>query len=295
VLLAAALAAGAAATGEDYEIRFLRPARVGDRYRLVADSLEELTITRMLGQRSEPSRTSKIAGQLDAEARVLEIDTRARERTVRLVISDFSATSGEGQRETLPRGTVVTAALRGQETVFVRDDGPLGRLTIAALRTLVSLDGGETTDDDVLGTTRRRVPGDRWPVDAQAAARDMLESTVPVDPSKVQGTVKLERVEETGGEPCAVVSAEMRVEGYAPPLPGGTPDSLRLVWSELTLQMLEALPLDPRRPAPFVTVGISLSATFRGIAGEGMEMEVRLEGRRGLRRDVLVVEQGPAT
>lgn len=209
----------ATASAEDYQIKLVRPVKIGERYALVARGTQEqhMTIT-VAGQRTPP-KDEMMSIALTAKAVVLVVSAGGSEMKTRFTVTRLTNTAGARAAEVLPAGTIVIAERVGSKTAFQVAGAPATHDVAQALGVVISLDSdGGANDDTVLGTKERKKVGDSWQIDAAAAAADArTRSQLQVDAANITGKATLADVLKDGLKVTAVI--EMKHVGI--PLPPG--------------------------------------------------------------------------
>jgi len=235
------------ATAQEYEIRLHRPLKVGQKYGVstTAHLSRSMTITAEKGLFG--GQNEEFSVELECVVTVLEIDDKGRETKVSMAISKCVKIKGENKKDLVPKDAVVVASQKGRkEQVFTIGEEPLGAEAQEALGSVVSLSKGGATDDEILGTKDRKKVGDRWNINAAAAAKN-LETEMPgIQEKNITGTTTLEGVVKVGGIECLKIAAEMTIE--IPPIEGevaaAMPEGLKVSKSTVEMRCVGVFPVD---------------------------------------------------
>lgn len=244
ILAALAFAAPALMADEDYVVRLTRPKKVGDRYRLDAKgtSRERQRVT--VGDRSPQDDEKELSVHLVAEAKVLAVDARLEASRIEYRIESCRKSSSGKTEDVLPAGRTVVAESRGGETVYTLDgDQSPSAETVEALKVVISAhDPNTPSDDEIFGTRERKRVGDKWGINAAAAARDLSKKGLSVSAEDVGGGAQVNRVRTVDAVKVLDVSVHFRAEKLAIPLPQG----MRLEKASLEADFTGIVPADPQ-------------------------------------------------
>jgi hypothetical protein len=236
------------AAGDDYVIRFTRPAKVGDRSRV-----------EMTGTTRERERIT-IGGQVQKEEKdlavhmiavesVLAVDSSSTPSRVEYLVQTCQRTSAGKTEELLAAGHKVVAETNAEgDTVFTVDGDPALEDIAKALGLVISIHRPSSpTDDDIFGTKERKRVGDTWNIDSAAAAADLSKTGLMVSAEALKGTVSLTGVRSVDAVKALDVTAKLRAEGFA--MAGGDlPEWLQVEKSSLAGDLKVLVPADPDAP-----------------------------------------------
>src|SRR6476660_3415875 len=125
-LVALALIAGSARADEKtYQIKFVRPPQVGQKYTMTAEgALTRRTTISASGQ--QVSSTDEEYGvHLEGTVEVLAVNKDGEEGKVACTVTKCTRIAPEGEEEIAPAGRVITATGGKEETTFSIDQGVL--------------------------------------------------------------------------------------------------------------------------------------------------------------------------
>lgn len=208
---------------EDYEIRMTRPAKVGDKYEMIASGARTEKVTMLVGGKVAKADGRSMTAKLEATVTVQEIDSLKREKKINLVVSKcVAATEGAAnEEEVLRKGAQVVAQLQGKEKEFLVDGEAASKDIAGILDLFISFPTTPTTDDDIFGTKERKKVGDSWPVNKAKAVEDLSDEGMSVKAEDIKGSTKLEKLAVVDGVQCLHLSAKLDIGKLSAPLPPG--------------------------------------------------------------------------
>jgi hypothetical protein len=222
-------------TDKDYEICLSRPLTVGQEYRFSATGrISNRTTLKIAGQSLNPEN-QEFSVECEAAAKVLAVNAQGEATQLSLSQVKCVRTDGSEKKSLLPDGAVVVAEAKADQDVFTVNGAPPAQEAQAALDLVINLGKGKSSDDEVFGTRQRQKVGDRWPVNAEAAAKD-IQKIAKVAKDDITGSVTLEKVVKVGDVDCLQIAGEMTVSNFAPPTPPDAPPAnvtLRILFSGL--------------------------------------------------------------
>ncbi len=209
-MLGLALALAPAAFGRDYEIKFERPFRVGQEFGFTATGQVTYAIT-AVSDKTPKKKTQEFAYEVEASAKVLAVDKIGRPTRLSLTLTKCTRTEGKETTDLIEKSTSVIASAKGpDERVFEVKGKSAPAALKDVLKAAVPLSGGGPSDDEVLGTKERKKPGDRWNLNAEAAAK-----------SAIQGTATLDQTVRAGGVDCLLFHCVVTMKRVPFSLPEG--------------------------------------------------------------------------
>jgi hypothetical protein len=243
-LLALTAAASALPANESYVVRLTRPKKVGDRYRVDVKGANKERQRVTVGGQLAGNEEKELSVHLIATATVRAVDARSNPSRIEYRIESCQMSAAGKTEEVLPAGRMVTVENKNGEAVFTSDgDRPLDSLTQEALKVVLNARAPDSpTDDDIFGTRERKRVGDKWGIDADAAARDLSKKASAVSPADVKGSVQLDRVRTVGSVKALEIVAHLRVERMNIPTPEGT----KLEKATMEADLTGLVPADPQ-------------------------------------------------
>ncbi len=281
--LVIALLAVTCAAAEDYQIKFHRPPKVGDRYLVTATGATETTTTPIIAGQKQPPDVTGFTAEVEAVEEVLTVGETGDATKLRLTINKCIIESKDGHEETIPAGTVITGTLHGGETLFEIKDGKLSATASEVFALLFDLDEGESTTDEVFGTKERKKPGDSWPINVDAGARDLIHDGIEVSPADISGSVSLLDVREYKGQKCLELMARCRV-GRLKPAWDDLPAGLEVAEAALIIQFSGLFPEEVPLELVKTSMTLEMTARLEGTPGpEGQKAELLILGKKSAR------------
>ena len=283
-LLILAATAGADAQ-ETYTVKLTRPLRVGWRMQMWSEASQEMTLTIMMGGRSEQVESSKLSVTFESLATIVEVDGDGRAILVTHKVRASELIHDGIPSEIVAPGTKVTARRGHGQTIFEVDGQRVDPSVQQALELVAGLDTDGATDDELFGTKQPAQVGKEWPIDTEAVAREFQRYTSKkVRAEDVSGTGKLVDFTEQDGVPCQIIHTRLTARNALPGA-GLLPPGVQLKKAKLAVHMYDLLPLDDRRPVLGEAMSMDIEVVFTGRMGErGVAMDARvaakIEGRR---------------
>ena len=260
ILIALLVYVSALSAADDDVIRFTRPSKIGDRFRLDAKgtSREQERIT--VGDQVQKS-DKDLSVHLIAAATIQAVDSRADATRIEYLIESLQKTSDGKTEEVLAAGRKVVAEADAEgHTVFTVDGDPALEDISKALGVVISAHTpGAPQDDEIFGTSGRRKVGDKWSINNATMATFLSKSGLKVAPENLKGTVSLDGVRTVGAVRALALTAQLSANGMALDLP----EFVRLEKSTMTGEYKALLPADPDVPN-YLPSKITMQITFKG-------------------------------
>ncbi|HEY6007548.1 MAG TPA: hypothetical protein VIU40_04435 [Geobacteraceae bacterium] len=270
-----------AAAAQDYEIRLDRPVRAGERFHVTASGSEEEKSVITVGGELLRDDRENFTIDFDAVMTILEVDAQARPTRAQFSVTKCIKTEAYDQRPLLPPGAVVVAAVKDREEVFTVNGAPVNREVGKGLGLIITLSKGGATDDEIFGTRSRRKVGERWGINAELAARELLDFKLKVAKEDLRGSTSLEQVVREGDRDYLLLAAEFSVARVIPELPPG----VVVEKSHVDMKFSGKYPLATVSPAVEESMDMTMGFLARGkTAPEGAEIVVESRARQRLQR-----------
>ena len=243
-----------------------RPCAIGDRTSHSSHGTQDRhTITTAPPQPRESS-TEHMEVTYTAIHEVLEITPAGRPRTLLLRIDRLTTDDGSGPQEQFKPGTLVTATVDGDRTIYRLGreelDGTLSDALDLAGAKLPSL--REPSEDAVFLNHIPRKPGEKWDADAKRLA-DAIEATSPfiIDPITSSAHIRFDGPVVENAIPALATTATFSIS------PGSFRNNpaARLTGSLLTSTTERIHPIDPALPLLKESIDTSMKLVQRTIAG----------------------------
>jgi hypothetical protein len=140
-----------------------------------------------------------------ADATVLEVRRDGRIAKESLAIDNSLVRKDGNTKQLVPKGTMVVAAAEDGNQVFRMNGQPVDKEIDDALSLVISLDAGETSDEDVFGTGESRRLGESWAINRASAVNWLREAHVQVDEEHLRGRAAAVRRVAIENEDCLVM------------------------------------------------------------------------------------------
>jgi len=242
LFLALLLPVSALSAADDYVIRFTRPSKIGDRFRLDAKGTTRESERITVGGQVQTDEKD-LSVHLIAAATVLAVDSQSNATRIEYVIQTCEKTEGGKTEQVLAAGRKVIAESDAQgKTEFMVDGDPALDDISKALGVVISAHTpGSPTDDDIFGTTERKKVGDTWSINTRTAATYLSKAGLGVSADNLKGTVSLDAVKTVGGVKALSLTTHMSAEGMTMELP----EFLQIEKSSMAGEFTSLVPVDP--------------------------------------------------
>ena len=242
LFLALLLPVSALSAADDYVIRFTRPSKIGDRFRLDAKGTTRESERITVGGQVQTDEKD-LSVHLIAAATVLAVDSQSNATRIEYVIQTCEKTEGGKTEQVLAAGRKVIAESDAQgKTEFTVDGDPALDDISKALGVVISAHTpGSPTDDDIFGTTERKKVGDTWSINTRTAATYLSKAGLGVSADNLKGTVSLDAVKTVGGVKALSLTTHMSAEGMTMELP----EFLQIEKSSMAGEFTSLVPVDP--------------------------------------------------
>lgn len=155
---------------------------------------------------------------LTAQCKVISVTIDGQEKEKQIVIRNFQLHTSTDTFDVMPTGTKVRCWFSDSGSVFTVDDAPVHD-TVAALLSNVVLGEGGSRTGDVLDATKPVTLGQTWKMNVKAF-RKVLGKDQSKLMKKLDGTVRFSRVDSTGAQPTAIVTARAEAPSFSIKVPG---------------------------------------------------------------------------
>lgn len=263
-------------TAQDFEIKLIRPVKVGERYGVQSKAANEQHMTITADGQAMPPNDEVISTVLTAKAETLGVTPGGRECKTRFTVIKFVKITGDKTEDALPPGTVLVGerpnAKTYTKTQFTIADAPVAPDMAKLLGMVISLENDQGVNDDVVfGTKEPKKVGDTWPVNYKAAALDFTaKQNILVDPANISGTATLVEQTQNGLK----ISANMEMKQIGFPLPPG----MTVTSSAFVAKFSGVFPVDVTKRAVSSSMGIEGKVEFAGKSnGKDLAMVMTLK------------------
>jgi len=200
-----------AAFADQYNIKLVRPEKVGDKYIFSGTATQFDEIKTSQGLNVLKQTKSFFSGQLETKVHVLPSNDNGGRTKLRLVVSKCSVIDGSLEKELLKPGTEIISQLQEGEEVFTINNKPVPLAVENILAQFFSFGNSNITDDDVFGTKEAKKVGDKWPVRSDQMAKMLAEDGVIADLDKINGNTTLEKIIEVDGVKALHITGNVEI------------------------------------------------------------------------------------
>ncbi len=283
VLALPVCAARADDDGETFEIRLDRPSKVGEKYG-VSSLVATKTISKITTQGEAQARTVRdsVGIHLEGEIEVLAVTPRGAELKVACTVSKCTVTDGDETHDVIPAGKVIFAEWKDDKTVYaVKLDGgktaPIPERLAGLLDDVLRISNPDDRGNDaVFGTKEKQKVGAAWPVNAEAAVKELEREGMKVAVDDVSGSTKLAEKTKAGGSDCLKIETKFKAEN-ASGAGKGPAREMTLEKGELSVSVTTVMPVDPALPPVSDTGVLKVKSVLKGKNPEGKAMTVEVE------------------
>lgn len=254
------VARGAPDTNQ-YDVRLLRPASVGDAYSMEATchQTEKMKVVRD-GQEVK-SKTVEFSLDLATGVRILEVNKTGNATKFSLSVTHFFKTQGEAKTAVIPKGAAVVGYVDDNGYGFTVNGRPVDQETQQALCAVIQLGkGGRWSDDEVYDPKGPQKVGKSWKINSAVAARNLAKTGINVQVDQIIGNATLEQVAEIEGTPCFKVRGEMSIKGMLAP---SIPD-FRVESGEMHMAYSATFPMDITKGRLQESQEMKMTCSMRG-------------------------------
>jgi len=209
------------ALAEDYEVRLLRPAKVGQTCRESATGTQKQKLTVTMNGQVAQEKTDEFTIEFESEITVLEVDKNGEvsKESHSVIKCD---TVRDGARDVLlAPGSILVATASETGTKFEAQGGPVAPNIAQALELVISVDKDGETDDQMYGTRERRKVGDTWPINPEAMASNLRRHKAEAQKENVDGTMTLAGLIKVGEVQCLDVRGAITFKNVGVPMGPG--------------------------------------------------------------------------
>ncbi len=263
---------------KDYEIKLVRPPKVGMKYSITADgAVERKTSFTIAGQKAGDEETDTFGIHLEGTVEVLEVNKDGEEGKVACKVTKCTRITAAGDAELVPAGRTITAIGGKQDTTFALDQGTLSEEAKDALDLVLRMGEDDGYNDDrIYGTKQRQPVGGTWEVDAKAASDEAEADDVHFKPSDITGSLKLEKLETIDGVDCLRITGTTDIKRLTSKAPKGmtfTKGSLKAHYSGV-------YPLDQKTMPLVESMSVLHNAAYTGKNAGGQNVSAETTARR---------------
>ena len=260
-----------ALAADDYPVKFERPSKVGDRYKLTVTEKQTTEQSIKVAGASPPKQSRELTVTLTGDVKVVAVTEKGRVTKVECAVGKLEVTPAGGQpQEPIVAGKVLVAERVGKKKVLSVDGQPVAPPLQQVLNDLLSVDQTDGPGDDAqFGTPDRKKPGDAWDGNADAMRDGAAEAGVPVKKDGASAKIRFTEVKKLDGADAGVFQCDMTAQidpaGPMPDLPPG----VKLESGSMKANNVTVLPLDPTAKGRGDTSDVTIEMTMSGDAPNG--------------------------
>ena len=267
----------------EYDVKIARKIDVGAKYTLTADGALLRQVTLTTGGRAKRQPDEGYGIHLEGTVEVLALDSLGEEAKVSCTVEKCSRITSDGEKELVPKGSVIIAEGKGKDTRFsLKDGAELPKEASDALDLAISLDtGDEYNDDELFGTGEKQKVGGSWPVNRERVSKDAGRVGVIVKPENVEGSFKLDGVEKAGDVECLKLSGTLKMKKLErkDDEDDGLPEGFSVESGSMEAKYGGLFPVDPSVGSLAESASMTFVTKVKGKGGAGGDEDVTLESR----------------
>lgn len=254
-----------------YELTLGRGIKEYDQYLLKTTYDQQTRTSYYSDNLMRGDTTDNISIILTAQCKVISVTVDGQEKEKHITIRDFQLRTNTDTFEVMATGTKIRCWFSDSGSVFTVDDIPVHD-TVAALLSNVVLGEGGSRTGDVLDAKKSVALGQTWKMNVKAF-RKVLGKEQSKLMKKLDGTVSFSRIDSTGAQLTAIVTARAEAPSFSIKVPGADAPMTGSLVAEFSYEV----PLDNRFPP----VALSTATTQNYIAVQGLnKLESRVFTRR---------------
>jgi hypothetical protein len=246
------------AGAEDYQIKIVRPDKVGDEYTTSITASVSQTFQKNLYDDDDSKKTDSFTAACQGNLKVLAVDEKGKFATrIRFQVDSMT----KNEKELYPEGTVIIAKIVEKETTFEIDGVSPDDEHEAVLQALLNLTApnGITNEDETNGTDKSQKVGDTWPINADKLKKELGgRDGNPSIASQISGESKLVSIKDVSGTQAMVIKSTVTANGVKKDLPDGSSISDGKITSDITA----VYPVDPALPIISLQTKVSMTLTM---------------------------------
>ncbi|HBC87789.1 MAG TPA: hypothetical protein DCZ94_12615 [Lentisphaeria bacterium] len=209
----------AMAAAQEYGIKFDRPHKAGDKYKLIASGTDSKESSVFSNGEMVKSANQLIAINFEGEITILEVNENGRTTKESITVEKCLLRLNGQESSPLEKGTVITASPKGTKTIYEINGQPIDKTLGEALSLVEKVYTGALSDDEVFGTKEKKKAGDTWSINTDKIPEDIKRHGMIADQKNISGSTKFEKVEKSGDIECLSLSGEMTIKDFSFPVP----------------------------------------------------------------------------
>ena len=233
-------------TGPAYEVKLVRPVKVGDRYTYVADAMVVSSMTAVVSGRTHTIRPRNVSIHFEAVEQVLALSDTGEPSKANYTVTRCTKREGKQESPLAHPGQVLTVTAGKWRPRIEIDSNDMTIENELLLRVVVPLPRLKgISADDCYGTANPQQVGAAWPVNADALARLISNrEAVTIKKKDVSGAVKLGGLKEVDGVPHLLVNGKTMIQHWIPD-PTDVPEGAKFVSGTAEIKFTKLVPVDP--------------------------------------------------
>jgi hypothetical protein len=274
------------ASAEDFAIQLHPPIAVGQRTRVTGTSRTVMDMTFTINGKDAQQEKNEIY-RFAVTVEVLAVGKKQNVTEAMFTIHELTKETGGPATPLLAEGELVIERIEKGETIFEVRGHKLPKEVSGLLGHALRVRSDETpSDEEALGTLKRRSLGETWPINPELLAQvmNLQENASLLKPQDLSGTVKLADKKLLGNVPCLELQVDFEIRNPTFPLGEAVP-GLTATMPSLKTTLSQVLPVDAAARVGEATLRAEGSLLLRG-AVKGMP----ITGRALIRSEVLTQE-----
>jgi len=214
VLVSAQAAAPASGT---YKVVLNRPFAKGDSYKLSVDvKVRSEGTTGIDGMEGAQGGVEEGSGSFSGTVRVMDVNPIGEPTIFMIHVEKAESKTGDKPDPVKLAGVDVGISFPSGKPRYVRRDSQPINKDEETLLSMAFTPPRGISPDDILGPGKEVKPGDTWPVNKEALAKeisgDVKDPKKGMDPSRIDGTVTFLGIETWEGLPCLHLTAKVSIK-----------------------------------------------------------------------------------
>ncbi len=204
--------------GQEYEIRFNRPAKIGQTCLYEGEMSQEQSQKVDIDGQPKTDKQSKISAKIKGKVEVTAVTKDGSIQGIKIEIVDWQLQSSAGEIPGPKPGDIVEKNAGETKQFSIKGNALTGPVA-EALGQFFSLhtETDKDMDDLVMGPGKKVKVGDSWPINSELGAKDLADKIhSSISPEMIKGQTKLDAVEGSTQK----LSAHIAVDASGMQMPG---------------------------------------------------------------------------
>lgn len=246
---------------KQYMVALMRPAETGDTYLMQATCRQTERIKRIRDGQEEGQKNIEYYLELEADVRILEVDTTGYVTKFSLSKINFIETQDEDKTTLIPKDSNVMGYIDDTGMEFTINGNPVSPEIFQLLAAVIQLGkGGRWSDDEIFDSEELQKVGDAWKINSAVAAKHLAKTGINVQMDAITGTATLEEVTKIEDAPCLKVQGEMHIEEMSTP---SIPD-FEIETAEMHIAYAATFPVDITKGRFYESQEMRMTCSMRG-------------------------------